>query len=87
MRPTPCYIYIARRRAGARIAYRIGYSVDGGGGLHPAPGEGIVYLRPFSDPIDALGHKLLLEQLSIASLRRLIRTYAPQSDARLAALH
>lgn len=74
-RSTTCYIYVTRRRAGARTAYQVGYSADMDSGSRLAAAEGVVYMRPFSDPIDALGHKLLLEQLSDASLRRLIRNY------------
>lgn len=75
MGATPCYIYVIRRGAGARAAYYVGYSVGAGSASRLAAAEGVVYLRPFSDPVDALGHKLLLEQLSAASLRRLIRNY------------
>ncbi len=39
------------------------------------PGMRVVYLRAFDDPLDALGHKLLLEQLSNDSLLRLIRKF------------
>ncbi len=45
--------------------------------------ERVVYLRPFADPLDALGHKLLLEQLSDASLQRLIQMRKPGLDALL----
>lgn len=74
-RPTPCYVYVTRREAGARAVYEIGCTVDAAGGSQSASRDRSVYLREFSDPIDALGHKLLLEQLSAASLRRFIRTY------------
>ena len=35
----------------------------------------LVYLREFSDIKDAIGHKLFLEKISKASLRRIIRMY------------
>jgi hypothetical protein len=35
----------------------------------------LVYLRKFDDFRDAIGHKLFLEEISNASLQRIIRMY------------
>ncbi len=79
MNTTPCWVYITRRGTGPRASYRVGYAAGGTGPPAAIPGAKVVYLHPFPDPLAALGHKLLLEQLSAASLRRLIRMHPAKS--------
>jgi hypothetical protein len=65
--------------------YQIGYTTNNGndatsndGACHAATNEGkLMYLRMFDDFVDAFGHKLFLEQISIPSLRRFVRMHNP----------
>lgn len=57
--------------------YRIGQTPDPAGLLRQEEGAQIVYLRAFDNLLDALGHKLLLERLSVSSLYRLIHKQNP----------
>ena len=68
-----CYwVYILQK--GTKPEYRIGYATD----LSPITDESnlhgvkLVYTRRFQHPLEALGHKLLLENVSKASLERII---------------
>ena len=62
-----CLVYILR---GGRGDYSVGYTTKS-----IFQNGQVVYLREFADPIDALGHKLFLEQLSATSLRRIARQH------------
>ncbi|MDR1644772.1 MAG: hypothetical protein LBS05_02950 [Tannerellaceae bacterium] len=72
---TPCWIYILQE--GKETDYQIGYTLDLPERMRKVKGNGarLVYLRKFDDISDAIGHKLFLEEISQASLRRIIRMY------------
>lgn len=59
------------------MSYQIGYTLNLAERMKQANGQDaqLVYLREFSDVKDAIGHKLFLEKISRASLRRIIRMY------------
>jgi hypothetical protein len=61
-----CYIYIVQD--GNRKEYKIRYSLN-------LPEKNIVYLRMFDDFVDAMGHKLFLENISKNSLKRFINLH------------
>jgi hypothetical protein len=70
----PCWIYILQDKITA--AYQIGYTTNAP--TNGASDKKLVYLRSFDDFADAMGHKLFLEQISTASLRRILRMHNPK---------
>ncbi|MDR0829773.1 MAG: hypothetical protein LBN95_06645 [Prevotellaceae bacterium] len=72
-------IYIVQENDNAE--YQIGYAVNDCRDVarHVSTNEkNLVYLRMFDDFVDALGHKLFLENISTPSLRRFIRLHNNQ---------
>jgi hypothetical protein len=79
-------IYIVQENDNAE--YQIGYAVNGRDGACPVSTDNgnLIYLRMFDDFVDALGHKLFLENISTPSLRRFIRLHNKQPTRGLAPL-
>gem|GEM_PF-5977961 len=74
-----CWVYLieAADEHNIEVAYdlRLSRILDKtDNGLHR-----LVYLRRFSNPLDAIGHKLLLESVSQQSLKRLIKMNNPDN--------
>jgi hypothetical protein len=74
----PCWIYILQGNSNAD--YQVGYTVNLPERIQQmnACGGKLVYLRIFNDFIDAIGHKLFLEQITTPSLRRIVRMHNPE---------
>lgn len=72
-------IYI--RQNGKDTTYAIGYTTDLLNVAKQLDETGkIIYARRFQNSMDALGHKLFLEQISKPSLRRIIRRQNPKQE-------
>jgi predicted GIY-YIG superfamily endonuclease len=79
---TPCWIYILLDRK--EMNYQIGYTLNLPERMKQVNGKDtqLVYLRKFDDANDAIGHKLFLEEISRASLQRIIRMYKKERGSR-----
>ncbi|MFT3738936.1 MAG: hypothetical protein QM786_09265 [Breznakibacter sp.] len=72
----PCWIYVLQD--GKKQEYQIGYTIHLSELAEHAGNNGkkLVYAREFNNFADAIGHKLFLEEISAASLKRIVHKYA-----------
>lgn len=71
-----CWVYITRKAEGN--SRQIKYTVDLNSKLHGIQDAALIYYRSFDNVMDALGHKLLLENLSTQSVDCIIRKTNPR---------
>jgi len=75
---TTSWVYITRHTCtGEQL---VCHTLDLAGALNAAPHLQLVYYRRYDNIADAMGHKLLLEQLSAPSLRAIIQRTNPHND-------
>lgn len=70
------WIYILKEENTA--LFNINYAVNYPDGIEQTKAK-LVYYRCYDNIIDALGHKLFLEQISKASLKRIIKMQNPKN--------
>lgn len=73
---TRCWVYIIRNTDGK--GRQIKYTVNLNGRLHRLQNADLIYYRLFDNVLDALAHKLLLEELSPQSVDSIIRKTNPE---------
>ncbi|MDF9828900.1 hypothetical protein [Parabacteroides sp. PF5-6] len=77
LQSTPCWVYIAEKEKSAE-GLQVGFCRSLPVMLERTGHDKLLYYRQFSTPTDALGHKLLLEELSGESLQLTISSINPE---------
>ena len=72
---TRCWVYILLDTETKK--QQIEYTINLSGKLHHSPNTALIYYRLFDNVLDALAHKLLLEELSPQSVESIIRKTNP----------